>query len=148
MFRAGSPPYMQFTEPWAHGKDKLEKFLNDLNSLDNNIKFTHKSSEQNVTFLDLIVKLLKGFLTTDLHIKDTDQHQYLHFNSSHPHHTKRSIIYNQALKLPKTCTFENYFLRQRDEMKIWRQRQGYPKDVVNTKMKKVAFTGNFVKSII
>ena len=44
---------------WTHGKDKLEKFLNDLNSFDNNIKFTHESSKENVTFLDLIVKLSK-----------------------------------------------------------------------------------------
>ena len=34
------------------------------------------SSKENVTFLDLIMKgYLKGYLTTDLHIKDTDQHQ-------------------------------------------------------------------------
>ena len=45
-----------------HGQDKLEKFLGDLNSFDNNIKFTHKSSKENVTFLDLIVKLSKGRL--------------------------------------------------------------------------------------
>ena len=80
-------------------KDKPEKFLNDLHSFDNNIKFTHESSKENVTFLDLIVKLSKGRLTTDLHIRDTDRHQYLHFNFSHPDHTKRSIIYSQELKV-------------------------------------------------
>ena len=52
---------------WTHGKEELEKFLDGLNSFDN-IKFTHESSIENVTFLDLIVKLSKG-LTTDLHIK-------------------------------------------------------------------------------
>ena len=41
---------------WTQGKDKLEKFLDDLNSFDNNFKFTHESSKENVTFLDLIVK--------------------------------------------------------------------------------------------
>ena len=66
---------------WTLRKDKLEKLLDDLNSFDNNIKFIHESSKENVTFLDLIVKLSKGCLTTDLHIKDTDRHQYLHFNS-------------------------------------------------------------------
>ena len=131
---------------WTHGKDKLEKFLDDLNRFDNNIKSTHESSKENVTFLDLIVKLSKGRLTTDLHIKDADQHQYLHFNSSHPDHTKRSIIYSQALRLTKICTFENDFLRHRDEMRLWFQRCGYPEDVINTDMKKVAFTGNFGKS--
>ena len=131
---------------WTHGNDKLEKFLDDLNSFDNNIKFTHESSKDNVIFLDLIVKLSKGRLTTDLHVKDTDRHQYLHFNSSHPDHTKRSIIYSQALRLAKICTFENDFLRHRDEMKSWFQRRGYPEDVIDTEIKKVIFNGNSGKS--
>ena len=42
---------------WTHGKDKLEKFLYDLNSFDNNIKF-FESSKENVSFLDLIVKVV------------------------------------------------------------------------------------------
>ena len=53
---------------WAHGNNKLEKFLDDLNSFDNSVKFTHQSSKENATFLDLILKLSKGRLTTDLHI--------------------------------------------------------------------------------
>ena len=124
---------------WSHGKDKLEKFLDDLNSFDNNIKFTHESRKENVKFLDLIVKLSKGCLTNELHIKDTDRHQYLHINSSHPDHTKRSITYSQALRLTKICTFENDFLRHRDEMKTWSQRRGYHEDVINTEMKKLIF---------
>ena len=68
----------------THGNDKLEKLSDDLNSFENNIKFSHESSQENATFFDLIVKLSKDHLTIDLHIKDTDRHQYLHFNSSHP----------------------------------------------------------------
>ena len=106
----------------------------------------HESSKDNVILLDLIVKLLKGLLTTDFHVEDTDQHQYLHFYSSHPDHTKRSIIYSQALRLAKICTFENDFLRHRDEMKSWFQRRGYPENVINTEMKKVIFNRNSGKS--
>ena len=95
---------------WTHGNNKLEKFLDDLNSLNSNIKFTHESSKKNVTFLGFRAKPLKGHLTADLHIKDTDRHQHLHFNSSHPDYTKRSIIYSQASRLAKICTFENDFL--------------------------------------
>ena len=131
---------------WTNGKDKLEKFLDELNSFDNNIKFTHESSKENVPFLDLIVKVSKGRLTTDLDIKNTDRQKCLHSNSSHPDHTKRSVIYSQALRLTKTCTFENDFLRHRDEMKSWFQRRGYPEDDINTEMKKIVFTGNFGKS--
>ena len=53
------------------GKGKPGTFLDDVNSFNNNITFTHKSSKENVTVLDLMVKLS----------------QYLHFNSSHSDHT-------------------------------------------------------------
>ena len=76
----------------THGNDKLEKHSDDLNSFDNNSKFTHESSRENFTFLDLIVNLLKGRLTIDLHIKDTDRHQYLHFNLSHPDIPKNRLF--------------------------------------------------------
>ena len=68
------------------------------------------------------------------------------FDSSQPNHTKRSIIYSQALRLAKICTFENDFLRYRDEMKSRFQRCGYPEDVITTEMKKVIFNGNSGKS--
>ena len=34
----------------------------------------------------------------------------------------------------------------KDEMKSWFQRQGYPEDVINTEIKKVIFNGNSSKS--
>ena len=131
---------------WTYRKDKPEKLLDDLNSFDNNIKFTHESSKENFTFFDLIVKLSKCRLTTDLHIKDKDRNQYHPFNSSHPDQTKRLIIYNQVLRLTKICTFENDFLWHRDEIRLWFQRRGYPEDVINIEVKQVIFTGNVGKS--
>ena len=42
---------------WTNSKDKFGKLLEDLNSFDNNIKYAHQSSKENVTYLDLIVKI-------------------------------------------------------------------------------------------
>ena len=39
-----------------------------------------------------------GKLITSIYSKPTDYHQYLHFGSCHPEHTKRSIVYNQAFE--------------------------------------------------
>ena len=61
---------------WTHSKDKLEKFLKDFNSFDNNIKFTQEKRKENVTFLNSIVKLSTGRLIADLYIEITDQHQH------------------------------------------------------------------------
>ena len=52
------------------------------------------SSEENVAFLDLIVKLKQGKRETDLHVKSKDRHQYLHYTFSHAEHTKRSILFS------------------------------------------------------
>ena len=124
---------------WINGKEKLEKFLDDLNSFGTNIKFTHESSKDSVIFLVLMVKLSKGRLTTDLQVIHTNWNLYLHFNSSHLDHTKRSIIYSQAFRLTRTCTFENHLLRHRYEMKSWFQRRGYPEDTIDTEIKKWKF---------
>ena len=72
---------------WTHGQEKLKVFLEDLNKFHPNLKFTSVSSEENVAFLDLKVKLKQGKIETDLHVKSTDRHQYLHYTSSHPEHT-------------------------------------------------------------
>ena len=55
-----------------------------------NIKF----SEASINFLDLNVKFSNSKLQTSLYVKPTDYHQYLHFQSSHPKHAKKSIVYS------------------------------------------------------
>ena len=84
---------------WIHGEKKLQNLLEKLNKCHPNIKVTHESSRDNNSFLDLNVKLLDGQLETDLYIKPTDRHQYLHYSSSHPEHTKRSIVFSQGLRV-------------------------------------------------
>ena len=42
---------------WTHGQAKLKVFLEDLNKFHSILKFTSNSSQENVAFLDLKVKL-------------------------------------------------------------------------------------------
>ena len=37
------------------------------------------------------------YIHTDLYCKSTDSHQYLHYDSCHAEHIKRSIIFSQTL---------------------------------------------------
>ena len=62
---------------WILGEKKLLNFLEKLNKFQPNIKFTHESSKENTSFLDLNVKISDRQLETDLHIKPTDRQQYL-----------------------------------------------------------------------
>ena len=79
---------------WTHGEEKLKSFLKDLNKFEPYLNVTHEFSKESLPFLDLKVKLLEGKIKTDLYLKETDRHQYLHYSSSHPNHTKRSIVFS------------------------------------------------------
>ena len=82
---------------WTYGKEHPETFLQELNNFNRDFKFTYELNEKEIPFLDLTVKLNEGKISTGLYIKSTDRHQYLHFTSSHPNHTKRSIVCSQGL---------------------------------------------------
>ena len=79
---------------WTHSEKELKEFMTELNYFDSssNIKFTYEYSDKKVSFLDLQVDIVEGKLITSLFVKLTDRHQYLHYSSGHPEHTKRSII--------------------------------------------------------
>ena len=81
---------------WTMDKRNLiDSFLEELNRCNSSFKFIYKSSKTSILFLDFKVILSNGYLSTDLHIKSTDRHQLLHYTSSHPDHTKRSIVYSR-----------------------------------------------------
>ena len=71
-----------------HGQEKLKVFLEDLNKLDLNLKFTRNSREENVAFVDLKVIFKQGKVELDLHVKSMDRHQILHYTSSLTEYTK------------------------------------------------------------
>ena len=83
---------------WEHGEEELVKFMEYLNSINPNIKFTYKFSKDSIEFLDVMVKKDGSKLSTDLFVKETDAHQFLHIDSCHPFHTKRAIPFSQALE--------------------------------------------------
>ena len=110
----------------THGKQELERFLKDLNTFTPNLSFTHEASKNSIPFLDLKVKLIDGKLETDLYMKPTDRHQYLHYLSSHPEHTKHSIVYSQTLHVNRLCSLEKDFNYHKLNMKEWFIKRGYP----------------------
>ena len=124
---------------WTHGQEKLKVFLEDKFHL--NLTFTSNSSEENVAFLDLKVKLKQGKIETDLHVKSMDRHQYLHYTYSHPEHTKPSIVFSQGLRVSRICSREEDFRKHTTEMRSWFYKRGYPKGLVEKKMRKVKFSG-------
>ena len=89
---------------WKHEEEKLKKFIKYLNEKYPTIKCTAEWSQTSINFLDVTVSLIGGKITTDLYVKATDSHQYLHSSSCHPYHCKKRIPYNQALRLNRICS--------------------------------------------
>ena len=98
-------PQRRMSFIWTHGQGKLTLFLEDLNKCHPNIKFTHETNKEDIVFLDLQVKLLDGKKSTDLFVKSTDRHQFLHYTSSHPEQAKRLIVFSQALRVSRICSY-------------------------------------------
>ena len=82
-------------------KSKLKEFLNCLNSLHPNLKFTYEKSKLSVNFLDSSVSIVNNKLETALFCKPTDRHQPFHFNSPHPFHKTKSMVSRKGLRIKR-----------------------------------------------
>ena len=80
----------------------LVTWLNSL--MPENIQFTFDFSKEKIQFLDVEIFKENGKLLTNLYIKPSNLQLFLDFSSNHPFHTKRSIIYGQALRIIERCS--------------------------------------------
>ena len=83
---------------WEYGEELLKAFVDKFSSLSYLlIKFTAEYSKEQLSFLDVKVKLIDGELKKGLCVKPTDTHQFL--TSCHLYHCLKEIPYSQALIL-------------------------------------------------
>ena len=106
-----------------HSGRQIKNFLKHLNSFDPSLKFTHESSKESLPFLE------KGIISTDLHIIDTDIHQYLHYTSSH-----------QALRVKRICSEEKDLQQHILQMRSLFQKRAYPNKVLDEELVKGRFS--------
>lgn len=119
---------------WNNSDKNLEIYHQLVNNLDPNIKFTLESSDTKLPFLDVLVIKKNSKLFTDIYYKTIDTHQYLYFNSSHPHHTKTAIPYNLARRICTIVSDENtQDIRLREH---YLTNQGYPKGLIDDGIRK------------
>ena len=80
---------------WNHSAADLSVFVDHLISINPAIEFTHNVSNVSIAFLDVLVsKNDVGCISNDLFVKPTDTHQFLHADSAHPNHTKKSWAFS------------------------------------------------------
>ena len=120
--------------------------LNTLNHLHPDIQFTVNTSGKQINFLDiLVIKDLSNYNTTDnntclietdIYYKETNNFNYLPFDSNHPRHIKRNIPYNLMNRL-NTIVFKSLTKSYRmQEIKYQLLKLKYPKNLIDDAINK------------
>ena len=121
---------------WRHGKDALVRFLDHLNSLHNQIKFTMEIEEAGcIPFLDVKVQKSDNSLSFSIYRKPTHTDQYLHFSSSHHASAKNSVVNTLVHRALTLCDEEH----RQDELKHVEKalnKNGYPSDLIHKAIKR------------
>ena len=89
---------------WTHGRETLNKFIDDFNGINESTTLTAEISETSQNFLDTNTRIVDGRLATTVYRKPTDSFTFLHPQSFHPPHTTNSIVYSQALRYNRLCS--------------------------------------------
>ena len=75
-------------------------------------------------------------LLTDVFVKSTDTHQYLHATSCHVYHSKKSIPYIQALRFNRICSKNQFFDKRFNGLEVWLKNLGYNEKLVRQQILK------------
>ena len=82
----------------------------------------------------MTINIENGVLKTDLFKKTTDTHQYFEYSSRHPYHCKKSIPYNQALRLSSICSENFSFDKRCNDLETWLIERGYSEKIIRKKV--------------
>ena len=119
--------------------------LNFANTFHPTIKFTCEMSSQRAVFLD--TEVFKGprltthkILDLQTHFKPTETFQYTHFSSCHPLNCKKGFIKGEALRLLRTNSVRENFVKNKRDFEHRLCKRGYPLTLVQEILTDVKFT--------
>ncbi|CAF1388395.1 unnamed protein product [Rotaria sordida] len=108
----------------------LLKQINRWNHFDENIKLSENIGST-ADFLDLHVENRNGQLVTTFYQKPSYEPYYLPFNSIHPLHMKKNIIFTMSLRTIRYCsTFQDY-LNEREKLRMALLLNKYPNKFID-----------------
>ena len=114
---------------WDGRLDKIENFLEILQNLHKNIKFTIEVSKKSTSVLDIHSTVRDHKITTEIYRKPTDIQQYVDCRSCHPTHTKSNIPFNLARRICTIVEDNNLRHKRLTELKLNLTKRGYPKSL-------------------
>ena len=96
-------------------REELDLFITSVNSFHPARKYTWEISENSLAFLDIKLSINDNGLSTSVHDKPTDSHNYLLHSSCHPQHVKNAIPFSQFLRLRRLCSDDSNFNNKCEE---------------------------------
>ena len=142
MYLYGPRYKTQDIKPWFwkrfnnESEESLENLLEDRNKFHPNLKFTYEKSKKKIHSLDVVKKIKEVRIITDLYCKPTNGHQYLHYDSCHADHIKRSIKFSQTLRVKKICSEKSDPNVHVEDLKTWFRKRGYPDYLIKEQAEK------------
>ncbi|OCT97031.1 hypothetical protein XELAEV_18009251mg [Xenopus laevis] len=116
---------------YGHQKKELLAFHQRFNQFHPPINLTLNHSYSHINFLDTTIYIKNGTIQTSLYQIPTGRPAYLMWDSFHPHHIKKSIVFSQALRY-------NWFSSDLDDRNkhlhsLWKTfvNQGYHSQVID-----------------
>ena len=120
-----------------HDEENLTFVLKSLNEFYPCIKFFNESSKESIAFLEMKISWRNGKVCNTVYVTPTDGHQYLHYLSAHPYHSKKSVVFGQTLWISSLWCAEKDFENHKEEIKSWFRKREYPEDLISSQMNKV-----------
>lgn len=130
---------------WPHSIDDFHTFINNLNSFNPALRYTHDHSSSTIDFLDLTIFKSSYFpftniLDTKTYQKPLNLYQYLHYSSHHQKSTFKAIITGELMRYIRTNTLECNFIAIKKLFKTRLLTRGYPERLIDKTMTTISIS--------
>jgi hypothetical protein len=98
---------------WIHSDKELDEFFEHANSINPSIKFTHEVSKTKMSFLDTIITVKEGNMTTDLYPVVVVLSSF------------KSIPFSQAIRVNRICSTVETTKQRLGDLRHHLKRRGY-----------------------
>ena len=126
---------------WEHSNTDLSRFINNLNTFNPALRYTHEHSTTSIDFLDLTIfkSTDKNTLDTKTFQKPHNLYQYLHYSSYHQKSTFKAIITGELTRYVRTNTTEDNYTTIKKLFKTRLITRGYPERLIDKTMTTVQY---------